>query len=203
MCATDYFYRWYLHGLPLWPLLNQTLAPPSRPKPFSRKKLDWPSYAFATPLYLVPHERRNFRDPMIAVQKLFSNDLTPSSLQSLGDKPVKAFAKPDKFEAGVIQLLQSLGNDVNENPEDYQNWLLPLLKNSLPSMIESFKARQGGRGPKKSGSQQGVSMCPDLLYVFFLKQPCLNASSCMVLNEAQLALRKASCSATSLIVGHS
>lgn len=138
---------------------------------------------------------------MIAVQKLFSNDLTPSSLQSLGDKPVNAFAKPDKFEAGVIQLLQSLGNDVNENPEDYKNWLLPLLKNSLPSMIESFKARQGGRGPKKS--QQGVSTCPDLLYVFFLQQPCPNASSCMVLNEAQLALRKASCSTTSLIVGHS
>ncbi|KAK3878188.1 hypothetical protein Pcinc_017160 [Petrolisthes cinctipes] len=212
VCDPDWFvdaeveltngYRWYLHGLPLWPLLNQTLAPPSRPNPFKRKKLDWPSYAFATPLYLVPHEWRSFRDPNIGVQKLFSNDLAPTSQQNLVGKPVDAFAKPDKFQAGVTQLLQTLGAAINEDPEDYKNWLLPLVRSSLPSMIESFKARQSGRGPRKSGSQQ-VSTCPDLLYVFFLKQPCLNASSCMVLSEVQLALRKASCSTTSLIVGHS
>lgn len=204
VCALDWYvddevelingYRWYRHGLPMWPLLNQTIGRKCRP--FSCKKPDWPNYAFATPLYLVPHEIKNFRDPMIAIQKLFSSDLVPSQKEN---RPVDAFVKPDKFQTDVTQLVAVHGNEINEDPDDYKNWLLPLVKRSFRFMIESFKARQNNRGPKKTQ----MSKCPDTLYIFFLQDPCGSTSSCLLLNEVQLALRTASCSATTLIVGHS
>lgn len=189
-------YSWYRHGLPLWPLLNQALAP--KPRLFSRKKkLDWPNYAIATPLYLVFREISNFRDPRIAIQKLFAGDL--AGQQSELDRQ-SSFVQSDKFQKDVIDLYEAKESDITNDVAGYNNWLMPLITRSLPPMIESFKARQKRRGSKQSD----ISTCPDELYVYFLQKPCASSASCLLLNELMLILRTVDCSAvTDLVVGFS
>nr|XP_045592155.1 uncharacterized protein LOC123754055 isoform X2 [Procambarus clarkii] len=189
-------YAWYRHGLPMWPLLNQALAPKHRLFS-SRTKLDWPNYAIATPLYLVPREVANFRDPRVAIQKLFAGDSTGYLAErGLHD----TFSQSAKFQKDIIDLYNDKEMDMNDNATSYSNWLLPLLTRSLPPMINSFKARQKRRASKHSD----ISTCPDALYVFFLRKPCSRTNTCLLLNELMLVLRTVECSPfTDLVVGYS
>ncbi|KAG7172641.1 hypothetical protein Hamer_G006855 [Homarus americanus] len=189
-------YSWYRHGLPIWPLLNQTLAP--KISRFSRqKKLDWPNYAIATPLYIVPYENLNLRDPKIAINKLFTGD-TVHQQDKL--KLQNEFVQSVNFQKDILEFYEDRNADIIQDAKDYMNWLLPLMNKSLRSMIESFKERQKKRAPKHSE----VSFCPDELYVFFLEKPCSSVSSCHLLNHLQLILRTVGCSAiTDVVVGFS
>lgn len=44
-------YHWYVHGLPMWPLMYQALTNRTSRLPFNKKPADWPSYGLATPIY--------------------------------------------------------------------------------------------------------------------------------------------------------
>ena len=87
---TDYY--WYRHSIPIWPLPNQTLQKPTRRFSFRLgrfvRRPEWPNYALATPLYLVPYERSNFRDPIISMNKVF---------HKLKHNKQRVFVKPLKF----------------------------------------------------------------------------------------------------------
>lgn len=192
-------YHWYRHGLPLWPLLNQTLVQKKKGLLSRAKKIDWPNYAIATPFYLVPNEIYNSRDPNLSIQKLFAGDLVQSALPNGQD----TFANSAGFKDRVTNLYQSLfldqagyaRKDINEDFDIYTNWLHPLISSSLQPMLESFLRAQVA--PKRG---QAV-ICPDELYIFFHQKPCSSSNSCLLLNEFQLALKVVNCPDTSIVAG--
>lgn len=160
--ATSY-YHWYRHGLPLWPLPHQAIAKKTRKLSclhFCRsRKPDWPNYAFATPLYLVPYETRNYRNPELSIGKYFNEKKNSSKT---------LFANTPEFFKSVRILLKGRCDRIRRQPESSSNWLAPLLDLSLPSMLASFRTRQRSRAPHDAK----VSRCPDQLYVFLLREPC-------------------------------
>ncbi|XP_066939870.1 uncharacterized protein [Macrobrachium rosenbergii] len=148
-------YQWYRHGLPLWPLLYQSLSHAYR-RPVRlilRKKLYWPNYALAMPVYHVRNEYNRTRRPGIAVMKLFKPDLSGVS-----------FSKPFKFKRFVDSFMKNFQNTVGsfysveiEFIEGYDKWLKPLVIHSLPKMLKS-----------------NVKNCKAELYIFLQKKPILS-----------------------------
>ncbi|KAK7085419.1 hypothetical protein SK128_016366, partial [Halocaridina rubra] len=194
-------YHWYTHGLPIWPLVNQTLTLKKKGW-FSRNKVaNWPNYGIATPFYLIPSEIYNSRDPGLAIQKLFAGDFVQSGLTP---HVQDAFTNADGFKNKITELYQHLfldqtgyaRKDLSSEFETYPYWLQPLVKLSLQPMLESFIHAQGA--PKRG--QAGI--CPDELYVFFHQKPCASNSSCLLLNEFQLILKLVECPDTRLVVGY-
>ncbi|XP_068228491.1 uncharacterized protein [Palaemon carinicauda] len=192
-------YHWYTHGLPLWPMVNQTVVPKKQGLLSRKKKIDWPNYAIGTPLYLVPFEIYNSRDPNLAIQKRFSNDFAATALAHEQNVLVNQAGFQDK----VTNLYRTLfldqtgyaRKDINTDFESYPNWFQPLVQAALQPMLESFVQSQT---PKKGQA----AICPDELYVFFHKLPCTASSTCLVLNEFQLILKLANCPDTSVVVGY-
>ncbi|XP_066947457.1 uncharacterized protein [Macrobrachium rosenbergii] len=192
-------YHWYTHGLPIWPMVNQTVVPKKQGLLSRKKKIDWPNYAIGTPFYLVPFEIYNSRDPNVAIQKRFQNDFAATALAHEQNVLVNQAG----FQGKVTDLYRTLfldqagyaRKDINADFESYANWLQPLVQASLQPMLESFLQSQT---PKKGQA----AICPDELYVYFHKIPCTASSTCLVLNEFQLILKLASCPDTSVVVGY-
>lgn len=174
---TFYSYHWYLHGLPMWPLLNQTLK--KNNFFFSLRKVKWPNYALATPLYLVPYERRNYRNETISINKMF---------QKMGNKKHKAFKDTVRFKKYVTKFCRKTCDSIERNPDRLNNWLVPLIDHSLTHMMESLK--NGGR-------------CPDQLYVFFLREPCRHDSLLLKEKIDDLLRRERCLDITRLVIGYS
>ena len=192
-------YRWYTHGVPLWPMLNQTLVQKKSGLLSRKKKIEWPNYAIGTPFYLVPFEIYNSRDPNVAIQKRFAGDFAATALSH----EQNVLVNPAGFKDKVTNLYRALfldqagyaRRDINSDFESYANWLQPLVQASLQPMLESFLQSQ----TLKKGQS---AICPDELYVFFHKIPCSASTSCLLLNEFQLVLKLASCPDTSVVVGY-
>lgn len=195
-------YTWYQHGLPLWPLLNQALTQKETVLA-KKKKLDWPSYAIATPLYVAPLEASNSRDLAISVRKLFAGDTARPQQQSANQN---VFANSNKFQSTVLDFIKDhfqdqFGytlSDIGQTFSETERWIQPLVKQSLRPMLESFMKRQKTRAPKSSE----IATCPDEVYAFFLQKPCATASACQVILDIQQELRVTNCVNTDVVVGY-
>lgn len=189
--ATSY-YHWYRHGLPMWPLQYQSLPKPTHKKIrilFWRPRIsDWPNYALATPLYLVPYEKRNYRNPELSIGKSFA---------AMKKHKIENFVQTSAFYEFVRNYISNMGNRIVQHPKFPRNWLAPLLDFSLPNMLLSFKTRQRSRAPKKAK----VSRCPDQLYVFLLREPC-HSDLLNLTKDLATSLTAGDCSnTTSVVVG--
>lgn len=173
------FYHWYLHGLPMWPLLNQTLKKTKNFFP-SLSTVKWPNYALATPLYLVPYERRNRRNEIISINKMF---------QKMESKKHKAFKDTVRFKKYVTEFCHKACDSIERDPDRLDNWLVPLIDHSLTHMMASFKNQQ--------------SKCPDQLYVFFLLEPCRHDSLLLKEKIDDLLHGERCLDITRLVIGYS
>ena len=182
------FYHWYHHGLPMWPLLNQTIKKPSFFR--FRKKPMWPNYALATPLYLVPYERNNYRNEIISINRMF---------HEMENKKEKAFKDTARFKTYVNEFCRKACDIIENEADRLSNWLLPLVDNSFTHMMASFKKLQRRRAPKKTE----LSRCPDLLYVFLLREPCRHDSLLLKENIDSLLHHVNCLTITKLMVGYS
>ncbi|XP_047495927.1 uncharacterized protein LOC125043730 [Penaeus chinensis] len=195
-------YTWYQHGLPLWPLLDQTLTQKETILG-KKKKLNWPNYAIATPLYVAPLEASNSRDLAISVRKLFAGDTARPEQQSASQN---TFANSNKFQSTVLDFIKDhfqdqfgyMRSDIGQTFGETERWIQPLIKQSLRPMLESFMKRQKTRAPKS----RDVATCPDEVYLFFLQKPCPTASACQVILDIQQELRVTNCVNTDVVVGY-
>lgn len=193
-------YTWYEHGLPLWPLLDQALTQKETVLA-KKKKLNWPNYAIATPLYVAPLEASNSRDLAISVRKLFAGDTARPQQQSQN-----TFANSNKFQSTVLDFIKDhfqdqfgyTRSDIGQTFGETERWIQPLVKQSLRPMLESFMKRQKTRAPKSSD----IATCPDEVYLFFLQKPCPTASTCQVILDIQQKLRVTNCVNTDVVVGY-
>nr|XP_027233616.1 uncharacterized protein LOC113825042 [Penaeus vannamei] len=193
-------YTWYEHGLPLWPLLDQALTQKETVLA-KKKKLNWPNYAIATPLYVAPLEASNSRDLAISVRKLFAGDTARPQQQSQN-----TFANSNKFQSTVLDFIKDhfqdqfgyTRSDIGQTFGETERWIQPLVKQSLRPMLESFMKRQKTRAPKSSD----IATCPDEVYLFFLQKPCPTASTCQVILDIQQELRVTNCVNTDVVVGY-
>ncbi|XP_045112836.1 uncharacterized protein LOC123505517 [Portunus trituberculatus] len=186
------FYHWYHHGLPMWPLLNQTLKKTTFFKRLFKKskKPKWPNYALATPLYLVPYERNNYRNEMISMNKMF---------HKMENKKQKVFKDTVRFKTYVNEFCRKTCDTIEKNPDSLSNWLVPLIDNSFTGMMASFMKQERRRAPKKTK----LSKCPDQLYVFLLREPCRH-DALLLKEHIDTLLHRANClSITKLVVGYS
>ncbi|XP_063589309.1 uncharacterized protein LOC134766374 [Penaeus indicus] len=167
-------YRWYSHGLPMWPFLNRMKR--------------WPNYALATPLYLAPAEHCENRNPLISVGKFLNNELKrPRS------DPVDSFSS-SAVQKNVYKFVllhffvpdQVWRENADKDFEEYENWFQPLVQQSLKPMIKTFV-------------KQHKSKCPDETYVFFFRQPCESLESCKVIKDVKREFGKCPC--TEIVVG--
>ncbi|XP_063865090.1 uncharacterized protein LOC135103067 [Scylla paramamosain] len=191
------FYHWYRHGLPMWPLLNQALK---KTNFFRRlfKKLNfrgrlfrtpkWPNYALATPLYLVPYERNNYREEIISMNKMFHKK-----------ENQKNFKDSVHFKKYVNEFCRKTCDNIQTDPDRLSNWLVPLIDHSFTHMMASFKEQQRARAPKNSK----LSRCPDQLYVFLLHKPCQRDLQLLNKKFDDLLSSESCLNITRLVVGYS
>ncbi|XP_047496259.1 uncharacterized protein LOC125043924 [Penaeus chinensis] len=177
-------YRWYSHGLPMWPFLNRMKTSWN----IFKKEPRWPNYALATPLYLVPAEQCENRNPLISVGKFFSKEL----MRPRSD-PVDSFSRStvkDDVRNFVLQHFfvqnQVWRENADKDFEKCEHWFQPLVRQSLKPMIKSFV-------------KQHKSKCPDETYVFFFRQPCESMESCQVIEDFKREFDK--CPSTEMVVG--
>lgn len=183
-------YRWYSHGLPMWPFLGRK----KKFWGFLRREPRWPNYALATPLYLAPAEQSEGRDPRISVGKFLMKDLerprsdgVDSFSSTTVPKDIRKFVlghffgqAPGRFSAAPWR------ENADKDFEEYEHWFQPLVERGLQRMIKSF-------------GKQHKSKCPDETYVFFFRQPCGSLESCQVTKDIKDKLDK--CPRTELVVG--
>lgn len=180
-------YRWYSHGLPMWPL-------PAKKKSwygmFWMMGSRWPNYALATPLYLVPA----ISDPGISIGKFFGKDLKRPRSDTVDSfsRPevqeyVRQLVKKQFFEPEQNLLsLATWRENATRDFDQYEHWFRPVVQESLKPMIMSFR-------------KQHRSKCPDEIYVFFFRQPCESLDSCQV--TADIRKESDTCRSTELVVG--
>lgn len=179
-------YRWYSHGLPIWPFLDRKMT---FWKGIYKKEKRWPNYALATPLYLAPAEQCENRNPLISVGKFFRKELmrprsdpVDSFSRSTVQEDVREFVLQHFFEKQEEQVWRE---NADKDIEEYEHWFQPLVQQSLKPMRKSFV-------------KQHKSKCPDETYVFF-RQPCESLKSCQVTKDIKDEFDK--CPRTELVVG--
>lgn len=132
-------YRWYSHGLPIWPFLDRKMT---FWKGIYKREKRWPNYALATPLYLAPAEQCENRNPLISVGKFFRKELmrprsdpVDSFSRSTVQEDVREFVLQHFFEKQEEQVWRE---NADKDFEEYEHWFQPLVQQSLKPMIKSF-----------------------------------------------------------------
>ncbi|KAG7172642.1 uncharacterized protein LOC121861431 isoform X2 [Homarus americanus] len=188
-------YSWYRHGLPIWPLPNQTFGSKRSWRKAFRKSV-WPNYAIAAPLSVVTDRYAGLYidDLRLAIRKFFKGDI---DTKGVNKADLDKFSRSSTFMEYVENFCKrmftsqdgSVPADVTVNT--YKQWLQPVMKESLHSMIKSYKSKQKRRG----------SSCPQVVYVFLQQEPRYGFL-CHLAQDLQVTLKGVKCADTTrLVVG--